>query len=778
MVAEAAIRALAEWVANPTEPVERGRDTKEVLFRASLPLSGAVRDDDGMPRLDSLDPTVASAALLDPASPELLLQDYLRSGDLATASILAADDSRDALDDARSAWAAVLRNKASAVARRLDRVRAQSLLAQDEADLEARLLSAQGGTEDRFDRAMAALAMLDAELVQRQAQAIEELRGRLASIAPGPAITDRVSAVIDQEDLPTANEFLALLERGEPLPSIDIEESAAFREFSDALKGLPQHSTAVEVAEAFGGANLNSPRTKDGLGAWAGLAGTRTPAVANQVRAVLRLLGLDVTGTPGDVTDRGRSGFKTFRVTATPADASFVPDLGTKTTHYLVTVVFEQKDPRLTLDLIPAHDRVGPNILLLPGAGVLPARARTDYLIQARNGRITTLVVDSACLGYLAARDPGSFLGLQRLTLPYATFPHYTPFLAGDVPDEVFVGRDSEMEQIASPTGSLFVYGGRQLGKSALLRRVQRDFNRRHDHVAIFIDLKARGVGEREDASHLWPVLLEELKAAEIATARHTSPRPENVTRLIRDWLDEVPSRRLLLLLDEADLFLENESRERLVQGRRAIFPNVLPLKALMDNTGRRFKPVFAGLHQVQRLQKISNTPLAHGGTDILIGPLDQQAARRLVVRPFTALGYRFDSLDLVWRLLAFTNYQPGLVQIVCDALLRELANRRPRPGEPPITVTAEDIDRVTSDPTVRKSVADRFNLTLNLEDRYLVIALTVAVLSVADRYKSSLLGRRPPVLVPGLLARGIQFLDTDGVPFLPRRDGGTWRPG
>ena len=102
-------------------------------------------------------------------------------------------------------------------------------------------------------------------------------------------------------------------------------------------------------------------------------------------------------------------------------------------------------------------------------------------------------------------------------------------------------------------------------------------------------------------------------------------------------------------------------------------FPNISPLKDLMESTNRRFKPVFAGLHQVQRFHEISNTPLAHGGTDILVGSLDRDSGFELVERPFEALGFRFESRDLVARLLAFANYQASLVQIVCDHLARTL---------------------------------------------------------------------------------------------------------
>ena len=89
-----------------------------------------------------------------------------------------------------------------------------------------------------------------------------------------------------------------------------------------------------------------------------------------------------------------------------------------------------------------------------------------------------------------------------------------------------------------------------------------------------------------------------------------------------------------------------------------------------MERSDRRFKPVFAGLHQVQRFHGLPNTPVVHGGADILIGPLKDKDARALVRDPLYALGYRFENDETMWRLLLHTNYQASLIQIVCNSLV------------------------------------------------------------------------------------------------------------
>jgi hypothetical protein len=202
------------------------------------------------------------------------------------------------------------------------------------------------------------------------------------------------------------------------------------------------------------------------------------------------------------------------------------------------------------------------------------------------------------------------------------------------------------------------------------------------------------------------------------------------VIKQLTRWLDSDDGNRLLLLLDEADNFLTADSQA----GRGAVggeFPTLQRLKGLMAESGRRFKAVFAGLHQVQRFHDSSNTPVAHGGNDILVGPLGSLDAYHLVVDPMNALGYTFESPDLVWRLLLLTNYQASLVQIVCEALVRELSRRDLPRGGGRILITAGDVESVYAKREVRDLIVQRFRWTINLDPRYRVIALVVALQSL-----------------------------------------------
>ncbi len=181
----------------------------------------------------------------------------------------------------------------------------------------------------------------------------------------------------------------------------------------------------------------------------------------------------------------------------------------------------------------------------------------------------------------------------------------------------------------------------------------------------------------------------------------------------IQAVIDEKPELRVVILFDEADNFLDADARDQ--------FQVVEGLRTLMLDTERHFKVVFAGLHNVQRFQGIPNQPLAHFGSPLLVGPLEVTAAQQLVRQPLEILGYRFDDSGTILRILSYTNYHPGLIQLFCHELLKRL-QRQQKTISPPYSVTQGDVEAVYLLPQVRDGIRDRFNWTLALDKRYQAI--------------------------------------------------------
>lgn len=737
---EVAMARLVEWIISPATPSRGLVEETQVLLEEALPIVSARRDDAGLPIVGPDNARKVIDELRSPLTPSELFEIYIARGDLQQAGAVAEGDIdlQDRLQAERSAWSRRLAREVRAVRAELARTYADDVTQQEQSDAEAKLVGPTDYTGDRFDLQMAELDELRAVFADHRSRSAALLRKRVEEEIGNAGDRHRVLRLIEQEDFVGANELLALARSG-PLPVLDANDptgACVFEAFKDALSRLDlARETSIhdlvaifaegEVDDVTAHGDLERLRNWDNLMQRRGQSYRRQGTLA----AILRALGLDMRGEPNRQTPPGIRHFDLYRINARPVDGSLVPGLGSQATHYMVSTTADHKLLRETLSsAFPT--KTGPNIVLFDG--VLTLDQRRQCLNVCREKKISAIVVDHAVAAFVAARYPRSFRAVQQITLPFTCFTHYT-VVAGNVPDEVFVGRNDELAQLTDRTGSLFVYGGRQLGKSALLRKIQRDFNNESDHHAIFIDLNSHGIGTWADPQQLWHVLYNELaKVPAMGIKPNMAVRNhEPVIRAIRQWLEAKDSRRLLLLLDEADAFLEKESSD---PGGR--FKNVGPLKGLFDDTEGRFKPIFAGLHKVQRLQNVANTPLAHGGRDVLIGPLAAQPARDLVVRPMEALGYRFENPEAVWRLLAFTNLQPGLIQVVCNDLIAHLQARPLHKDEPLISIRDEDIDAVTGNERTRDKIAEKLRLTIALEDRYRVIALAVAIMSMADGFR------------------------------------------
>jgi hypothetical protein len=267
--------------------------------------------------------------------------------------------------------------------------------------------------------------------------------------------------------------------------------------------------------------------------------------------------------------------------------------------------------------------------------------------------------------------------------------------------------------------GSSFVSGGRQLGKSALLRHAARTFNEASsNHVAIVMSIYR--VGKRNDPEQVWSVLWPELANYGIVEGPIAESNvADTVHAKVRAWIAANPSRQLLLLLDEADDFLDADAH-----GNR--FDNVEWFRRLMLETERRVKVVLAGLHRTARFESLPNQPLPHLGKPIVVGPLRPQHPRDLLTQPLVAIGYTFDNEITVARVLAGANNMAAQLQLIGAALVEHMDNRPLDTSGPPTQITSDDVTSAFT-PKLREALREKFTLTLTLDPRYKVIAYVVA---------------------------------------------------
>ena len=621
------------------------------------------------------------------------------------------------------------------------------------ADLTASIAEANHRVEHR-DHALTApnyVAAIEAQIEPYFTNAIDEVQAQLDEYLPrsDPREQALVQHALDARDLTILHEQIDCLESGQPLRSPDaggLSRLLSLLEVVDRIANefdgtaRPSHDALVRAAanrEDILGLKFSalspaqSERSADLLEVWYRMARQQRRVNRDWVSQFFAGLGFTITDDSVQV----------------PTDAS-------------VTSVSLRTEPLRARELCPAHSfgshargryevalnwNASSRESIIQLVGSTP-HARTVVLHFGKLGRadrewlrrwsihhsVQFITVDETLVLYLASLPDGALRALFDCTLPFTcSEPFFTA--AGLVPPESFFGRESERSTITERFGSCFVYGGRQLGKTALLNAAQAAFNDpASGHLAHFLDLKVHDIGIGHGADHIWQVLWRVFHKLGVVDTEQKMPRGHDslvdaIEKAVTEWLDQKDHNGILLLLDEADSFLADDLKNDFRVSTR--------LKGLMDQTQRKFKVVLCGLHNVLRNTERANHPLAHFGEPVCVGPLlgngDLQQARALIREPMAAVGYTFETENLLTKILVWTNYYPSLIQLYGEALLRYL---RQAPGRDiPYTITSEDIQAVFTRDQFRDYIRDRFSLTLQLDPRYEVIAYAMAYYLLQD---------------------------------------------
>ncbi|MEU7913882.1 hypothetical protein [Microbispora bryophytorum] len=623
------------------------------------------------------------------------------------------------------------------------------------------LLQALGNNErDDFDVITRELDALEREAARVRGEQITAELAALAALSAENAdvadVGERIRTYIEDGDLTTAREFMAQAKSGKRLPEISdtvdhlkrffphfpqaFENMSArlparqkgqegaewLQRLKDALRtgqeidepelGLLLHRTGLSIS--------GIPRTRravagEGLRLWHALS--QGPKGAGNLRsaltAVLQVIGLEgEQGASREERDRLWITLDKVRTIVDPQLPAFGSRMSPSGDRLQLLLVWRPPGPQQVIEWL--KEQPADQTVLVLYFGVLTVEQRRQLAAVSRR-RPTPIAafLDDAAMSYLACLPDADWSTTVNLLAPFTATNPYAP--TGDVPEEMFYGRLDQWQEVISRAGSSFVYGGRQLGKSALLRKAER-YIRKTDPNRLVISEVIQNIGKVESVAALWRTLADRLTQAEVLPQRSAPPAdPEEICRGVKEWVDADPARQLLVLLDEADEFLNADARD-------ASFSNVIALRNLMNETDRRVKVVFAGLHQTARFESLSNQPLAHLGTPIAVGPLDPQDAYNLLTKPLEALGFRF-SPRLGARVIAEANNAPALIQLFADALLTRLRRISATHMALPYEITREDVDAVWRDNKLARGFRDRFEWTLNLDKRYKVIAYTVA---------------------------------------------------
>ena len=742
---------------------------QEIVGSGLLGFSSIHVDDDGLPE-GEVEQVLDTLLSDQPEEYEASFKEYLAMGDMKTAKRIADwieyEDTNDT-EDIQNSYDEVLTAETKNLYRLINETRQKvetslglgSITDAERTDFDAHLVQLEHRLEQsgvlRFDLERDKLKGIDETINNSLVSKTGELKHLLDSLSLSPKSTEymQIAQSVEQGDLVTANELIDRVRNNESFP-VEVKPSQkrqVFQEFyperaGEIDKALEELRNPKEIIEKIGksnkfagmligdipGAQRDSAMRM--LSAWYDLkrAGRLVQERKGNITKLFTGLGFIVRDVA--ITRLGQN-FGEANIETDPLQARErcpIPAFGSSTKgRYRLVFLWGRPTEE---DIIQhADDSSVKQATIVLYFGRLSAARREGLSRISRERSRTLLVIDELLLVFLCGERDSRMFTLFSCAIP---FTYVRPYVttAGSLPPEMFYGREQEIREIADRNGAVFIYGGRQLGKTALLRAVERTSHQpKEGSYAVFIDLKGAGIGYDRDAAEIWCVIWRRLREQSVIPDEIKEPtaqkgRVHNFMDYLCRHFSESSDNSLFILLDEADKFLEVDARDSGVSSEG--FHETSRLKSLMDRTGRSIKVVFAGLHNVLRTVRGENHPLGHFGEPIEVGPLlsrrGWQSAEELIRQPLLVSGYRFKEDSLVTRILAQTNYYPSLIQLYGSALIKEMCDKQIS-GAPLYEIDDTILAQTYQNTNLRELIRQRFHLTLQLDSRYEVIAYAIA---------------------------------------------------
>lgn len=487
----------------------------------------------------------------------------------------------------------------------------------------------------------------------------------------------------------------------------------AHAQFADPVEGLKAFRRSLDQA-GKGKADLDNL-----LGNWLeGLSGS--PSVDQPLRT--RFADVVFADTPNadgeQLRKQGKSEKQSFRIPSQKVqeylarqglNPSFIPQIARHDELVFITPPAKYSDPGLvqqTANLIAASHANNFVAVLAPA---ISPESRSDLLHELRQRKVTAAVIDSLDLCRLlniGGRQMNLVVGLLEIMLEQQRWNPMSPFHAHDGAQariEMYVGRTEEAKVLATANKYSRVFSGRKLGKSALLKFIEDTY----DGITLpsgntLRVLRIPIVGTQSDAMVISKVLAEikwRLDFQPAAQAEHTT---DAFLAALAEYLTARPRDSLLVILDEADVFVEKQ-----LDDYAARFEQCLSFKMSRDAQSRvdaqglpRVRFVFAGYRKTNTY----DGAWGNWGDPLRLDPLAADEAADLIAGPLARLG--IDAGDVAPSIAYRCGYQPAVLLRFGERLLDVLDDRFPDVAERGhVVVTPGHVAEVYQHPAVQDEI-------------------------------------------------------------------------
>ena len=216
----------------------------------------------------------------------------------------------------------------------------------------------------------------------------------------------------------------------------------------------------------------------------------------------------------------------------------------------------------------------------------------------------------------------------------------------GERNSSMFFGRREIISHIVSrENNNYIVVGSRQIGKSSLLKALEREY-KNSEELVYYIQVGQSSIVR--------------------AIGRAFGLKTKSLEELVEYLSGQ--KQKAVILLDEVDPFIKEEKKENY---------KILDAMRKLSEEGH-CKFILAGYWELYRYSMLDNqSPLKNFGEIIELGALEYEACKEMIHRPMSQLGIGFKEEKSVNEIIEKTGQRPNLIAIICNTLIKNLGKTK-----------------------------------------------------------------------------------------------------
>jgi hypothetical protein len=339
-----------------------------------------------------------------------------------------------------------------------------------------------------------------------------------------------------------------------------------------------------------------------------------------------------------------------------------------------------------------------PNSLVVFLAPGLPITRRDELCSGFRKRGVSAAIIDDLDLCRLCAAsnrlDGHDFIPFLEVLLEQLDLDTASPFSSLDgqhVRLETYIGRKYEAERVALGWSYTRVFSGRKLGKSALLKYVASTFDRyplpSGNTLNVFFITIAGGESERWVVDCIVDEMARRFNLGEKPGLKDQLPA-ERFSAYMKRFLQEKPQHNVLLILDEADAFVEGQlSRYDDDREGSLSFRMMKELPAQVDGSQLpRVRTIFSGY----RVTNTRGGVWANAGDVLVLRPLAEDEAVQFLEGMLARIGIALGSHAPFVAMRC--GFQPAVLIRFGESLVRRLKRSNRSADRETLTVSHEEV--------------------------------------------------------------------------------------